>query len=172
MRRTRMMLLLAAALTALIAPSTASAAGPHHSDHAPSIRVLTSGLDGALGSTVGPDGAFYVAEGIAGRISRIDPRTGRRTTFVSGLADTRERRSAVRWTSRSCTARPTSSSRWSAPTSAGPAVDGIYRVDGPHHVHVVADIGAYSLAHPPVPAFFIPTGVQFALHALPRRVPR
>jgi hypothetical protein len=45
----------------------------------------------------------------------------------------------------------------------GTDVDGIYRVDGPRDVTVVADIGAWSLAHPPVPAFFVPTGVQYAL---------
>ena len=35
--------------------------------------------------TIGPDRALYVAEGVAGRISRIDPDTGHVTTFASGL---------------------------------------------------------------------------------------
>ena len=38
-----------------------------------------------MGSTVGPDGALYVTEGVAGRISRVDPQTGEKTTFASGL---------------------------------------------------------------------------------------
>jgi streptogramin lyase len=47
--------------------------------------VLTSGLDTPIGSTIGPDGALYVAEGPAGRISRVDPETGELTTFASCL---------------------------------------------------------------------------------------
>jgi DNA-binding beta-propeller fold protein YncE len=50
-----------------------------------STSVLASGLEGLLGSTVGPDGALYVAQGTTGSISRIDPKTGVVTTFVSGL---------------------------------------------------------------------------------------
>jgi hypothetical protein len=42
-------------------------------------------LEGAMGSTVGPDGALYVTEGAAGRLSRVDPQTGEITTFASGL---------------------------------------------------------------------------------------
>src|SRR4051794_16954211 len=47
--------------------------------------VLASGLDGLFGSTVGPDGNLYVTEQIAGRVSRINPTTGQRTTFATGL---------------------------------------------------------------------------------------
>jgi hypothetical protein len=44
-------------------------------------------------------------------------------------------------------------------------VDGIYRVDGPDSFTVVADIGAFNLAHPPTIQFpyFIATGLQYAL---------
>jgi streptogramin lyase len=53
---------------------------------APSGAVLlASGLQAPIGSTIGPDGAVYVAEGPAGRISRVDPQTGDITTFASGL---------------------------------------------------------------------------------------
>ena len=45
----------------------------------------------------------------------------------------------------------------------GSDVVGIYRVDGPNTFTVIADIGAFSLSHPPEPAFFIPTGVQYAM---------
>src|SRR3954462_12193676 len=51
----------------------------------PGATLLVSGLEGASGSTVGPDGALYVTEGAAGRIARIDPTTGAKTTFASGL---------------------------------------------------------------------------------------
>ena len=40
---------------------------------------------------------------------------------------------------------------------------GIYRVDGPNSFTVIADIGAFSIANPPSTAFFVPTGVQYAL---------
>jgi hypothetical protein len=45
----------------------------------------------------------------------------------------------------------------------GSDVVGIYRVDGPTSFTVIADIGAFSLAHPPIPRFFVPTGVQYAM---------
>jgi len=49
------------------------------------------------------------------------------------------------------------------PDVGGSDIVGIYRVDGPHTFTVIADIGAFALSHPPKPAFFIPTGVQYAL---------
>jgi hypothetical protein len=45
----------------------------------------------------------------------------------------------------------------------GSDIVGIYRMDGPDSYTVIADIGAFSLANPPTTAFFIPTGVQYAL---------
>ena len=49
------------------------------------------------------------------------------------------------------------------PDLGGNDTVGIYRVDGPHTSTVVADIGAFPLANPPGPPFFVPTGVQYAL---------
>jgi sugar lactone lactonase YvrE len=125
-------------------------------------RVLTTGLDGALGTTIGPDGALYAVEGLAGRVTRIDPRTGRTTTFVSGLP---KRISAVggamdiAFLGRTPYVLVTIVS----PDVGGTHVDGIYRIDGPHSFTVIADIGAWSIAHPPKYPFFIDSGVQFAL---------
>src|SRR3989442_12630912 len=51
----------------------------------PNATLLVTGLEGAIGSTIGPDGALYVTEGAAGRITRVDPQTGEITTFASGL---------------------------------------------------------------------------------------
>src|SRR5881398_358646 len=79
---TGIVLLLAAALVAIIMPSAASAQSPCEG---PTATLLVTGLEGATGSTVGPDGALYVTEGAAGRISRVDPQTGEKTTFASGL---------------------------------------------------------------------------------------
>jgi hypothetical protein len=36
----------------------------------PSITLLAEGLEGASGSTIGPEGALYVTEGAAGRNSQ------------------------------------------------------------------------------------------------------
>ena len=48
----------------------------------PGAVLLVKGLEGGSGSTVGPDGALYVPETIAGRIARVDPKTGAVTTFA------------------------------------------------------------------------------------------
>ena len=50
-----------------------------------SFYTSLSGLQGAQGSTIGPDGALYVTEGAIGRVSRIDRHSGEVTTFASGL---------------------------------------------------------------------------------------
>src|SRR4051812_50055202 len=80
--RRSLVLLLAAALIGMVAAVPASAAPPCGGSNP---TLLVTGLDGASGSTVGPDGALYVTEGAAGRISRVDPETGNITTFASGL---------------------------------------------------------------------------------------
>ena len=130
----------------------------------PTSSLLASGLVGAAGSTIGPGGALFVAEGIAGRISRVDPRTGAVTTFASGLP----------------TRRPgfdfggpvdiafVGSTAYVLVTLVGPDVGGndivgIYRVDGPHQFTVIADIGAFSEQNPPDTDFFVPSGAQYAL---------
>jgi hypothetical protein len=162
-RRPALAVLLAATLTAIPVPvATSAAASP--TAPAPRTHLLVSGLQGAMGSTVGPDGALYVAESGAGRISRIEPRTGRRTTYASGLPkrilDTGGAMDVAFLHHRAYVLVTLVS-----PDVGGSQVDGVYRVDGPRHSTAVADIGAWSLAHPPVPAFFVPTGVQYALQS-------
>ena len=97
----RKLVVLTAAVIAMITPFAGSAAPP--SGALTPAEVLT-GLEGGSGSTVGPGGALYVPETNAGRISRVDPKTGDITTFASGLP-----KSIVglggRWTSPS-SARP------------------------------------------------------------------
>src|SRR4029453_13434535 len=75
-------LMLTAAVIAMITPSVTSAQRPCPG---PTATQLVTGLEGAMGSTIGPDGALYVPEGAAGRVSRVDPRTGEKTTFASSL---------------------------------------------------------------------------------------
>jgi len=51
------------------------------------------------------------------------------------------------------------------PDLGGTAVSGIYRVDGEHSCTPIADIGAFSLAHPPDADIFVLSGVQYALES-------
>lgn len=130
---------------------------------APSAQVLlTSGLQGGSGSTVGPDGALYVTERAAGRISRIDPWTGDVTTYADGLPPAGFELGGamdVAFLDGVAYALVTLVS----PDVGGNDIDGIYRMDGPHAFSVIADIGAFALANPPNTDFIVPTGLQYAM---------
>src|SRR6266542_705207 len=124
--------------------------------------LLVTGLEGATGSTIGPGGALYVTEGAAGRISRVDPKTGDITTFASGLPK------AIIGIGGAIDVAFIGKTAYVLVTLVGPDVGGsdvvgIYRVDGPDSFTVVADIGAFSVDNPPDTPFFVPTGVQYAL---------
>jgi hypothetical protein len=155
---TRMLLLLAA----VIAPITPAAGSDPSHDKAPTATRLVSGLEGGSGSTIGPDGAIYVTEGVAGRVSRVNPRSGRVTTFASGLPQ-REVNvgGAMDIAFIGKTAYVLVALVGLVPGST--AVAGIYRVDGPNHFTVIANIGAFALANPPETDFFVPIGVQYAM---------
>jgi hypothetical protein len=151
------------ALVAMIAPFAESAPPPSVS---PTAALLVTGLQGATGSTVGPDGALYVTEGAAGRISRVDPQTGELTTFASGLPKAIPAVGIggaidVSFIDRTAYVLVTLVD----PDVGGSDVDGIYRVDGPDSFTIVADIGDFNINNPPtIPfPFFVPTGVQYAL---------
>src|SRR6266853_981750 len=136
----------------------------------PNATLLAMGLEGAIGSTIGPDGALYVAEGAAGRISRVDPQTGEKTTFASGLPK------AILSIGGSSIGGAIDAAfidniayvlgtLGSDPLFPSSDVDGIYRVDGPGSFTVVADIGQFNLDNPPTIPFQVDvkTGLQFAL---------
>ena len=123
---------------------------------------LVTGLAGGSGSTVGPDGALYVTEGLAGRVSRVDPQTGSVTTYASGLPP------SIIGIGGAMDVVFKGGTAYVLVTLVGPDVrgsdvDGIYRVDDPTHFTVIADIGAFALAHPPATDFFIPSGLQYAI---------
>ena len=132
---------------------------------APSASLLASGLEGATGSTIGPDGALYVTEGTVGRLTRVDPRTGEMTTLATGLPPALFPGLGgaidVAFIDQTAYALVTLvGSDW-----GGDSVVGIYRMDGPDSFTVIADIGAWAIANPPDPTIPIdtPTGVQFSL---------
>jgi hypothetical protein len=147
-----------AALTVLSLGTTAAVAQPG----GPIVTRLVSGLQGTIGSTVGPDGALYVPEGALGRITRVDPATGARTTFASGLPK------AIVGIGGAIDVAFLDQTAYVLVTLVGfdvggSSVDGIYRVDGPDSFTVIADIGAFAAAHPPNTPFDLPTGLQFAM---------
>jgi hypothetical protein len=166
MNRIGRFLIGSAMLMALIAMNTPSAeSAPRHSV-SPTAALLVAGLQGATGSTVGPDGALYVTEGAVGRISRVDPQTGELTTFASGLPKAIPAVGIggaidVAFIDRTAYVLVTLVD----PDVGGNDVDGIYRVDGPDSFTIVADIGDFNINNPPtIPfSYFIPTGVQYAL---------
>lgn len=124
---------------------------------------FVTGLEGASGSTVGPDGAIYVTEGAVGRISRVDPRTGAVTTYAQGLP------AALPFIGigGAIDVAFLHGTAYALVTLIGfpfsGNLDGIYRVDGPTSFTVVADLGGYSAANPPATPFDLPNGVQYAL---------
>lgn len=130
---------------------------------------LVTGLQRGRGSAVGPDGALYVTEAAAGRISRVDPDNGTVTTFASGLPLSPNPAGGlvdVVFVDGTAYALVTLvGPNFFAPKVGDPTSVGIYRVDGPHHFTLIADIGAFSAAHLPPPNFFfvVQTGVQFEL---------
>ena len=148
---------LAIVLLVLAMPALAGAAGQ---DHQPTeARLLTAGLSGTIGSTIGPDGAVYVPEGTLGRITRIDRRSGEATTFASGLPPA-PFGGAIDVAFVDTTA-------YVLVTLVAPDhVVGIYRMDGPDTFSVVADLGAFSAAHPPPYPIDVPTGLQYALQVV------
>jgi hypothetical protein len=158
---TRRVLPLSAAivLIAVLAVPAVSAAPPSTS---PTVSRLADGLAGGSGSTVGPGGDLFVTEPLAGRISRVDPDTGDRTTFATGLPP------GIIGIGGAMDVAFLGGTAYVLVTLVGPDVGGsdvvgLYRIDGPDTSTVVADIGAFSLANPPDTSFFVPTGVQYAL---------
>jgi len=132
-----------------------------------SPEMLVSGLQGASGSTIGPGGALYVTEGAAGRISRIDPRNGDVTTFASGFPPSLIGIGGVNDVSfLGGTAYALVTLVDDPNLFPTGDVNGIYRVDGPDSYTIIADIGAYNLAHPPSGFdFFLSTGVLYSIQA-------
>ncbi len=139
--------------------------------HHPIAHELTTfaaaGCTGGCGSgsAVGPDGALYVTVGPSGRVLRIDRHTGATTTFASGLpkqiasVGTGGAMDVIFLHHRAYVLVTLVGSFFGNPED----IDGVYRVKHDGTTTPIADIGAWSIAHPPKPAFFIPSGVQYAL---------
>lgn len=138
-----------------------AASGPYQQAKA---VLLASGLEGASGSTIGPGGALYVAEGAAGRIARIDPQSGDVTTFASGLPP------AIMPIGGAVDVAFIGETAYVLVSMVGSDLDpesshvvGIYRIDGPNSFTVIADIGQISIDNPSESEVIIPSGVYYAL---------
>jgi hypothetical protein len=129
---------------------------------------LVKDLGGSsMGSTIGPGGDLFVPEDVTGRIVRIDPKTGDKATFASGLPQMISEvgiggvtdvafMGGQAYALVSLVDDPNL-----FPTGK---VNGIYRIDGPDSFTVIADIGAFNLAHPPTGFdFFVSTGVLYSI---------
>lgn len=169
--RVRLLGMVAAALVAVAPVQEVAAHGPSRGE-APRVSTLvrfsspgcTFGC--GSGSTVGPDGALYVADGNGGRVLRVDPRTGAVSVYASGLPPTLDYVGIggamdVLFLGKAAYALVSVN----GPDVGGPSPTGIYRVQPGGTPTLVADLGQWSIDHPPVPAFFIPSGVQYAMEA-------
>ncbi|HKH91453.1 MAG TPA: ScyD/ScyE family protein [Gemmatimonadaceae bacterium] len=129
-------------------------------------QLLMTGLEETQGSAVGPGGDLFVTATLTGSIWRIDPKTGARTLFATGLParnpDPFFLGAGV------VDVAFIGSTAYALVTGVGEDLGesdivGIYRVDSPTSSTVIADIGAWSIENPPIPAFFVPTGFQYAI---------
>lgn len=150
--------------TIACASLTVSASQPGSPSSQSTAELLVTGLQGASGSTVGPDGALYVTEGAIGRVSRVDPKTGAVTTFASGLPP------AIAGIGGAIDIAFIGKTAYVLVTLIGSDVGGnpsdivgIYQVEGPRQFKVVADLGTFSRLHPPGTPFDVPSGLQYAL---------
>jgi hypothetical protein len=154
-------------LATVIAP-TASA----HDRRGPVVTRLASLETGGFitGSTIGPDGALYVPNGNAGSVMRIDRRSGRVTTYATGLPPAAFDNDIggpvdIAFVGRTAYVLVTlvSGEYIGEPFGDPNAKNGIYRIERDGSNTLVADIGSWSADNRPVSALDVDTGVQYAM---------
>jgi hypothetical protein len=132
---------------------------------APNATLLTSGLQGPIGIT-GRPGSRTVCRRRGGGQDLAGRSEHRRNNLIASRLPKRLAGfgfgGPVDVAFIGNTAYVLVSGRYSC--GVGDSIDGIYRVDGPNTFTVVADLGAWSFAHPPKTGAEIPTGVHYALH--------
>ena len=123
----------------------------------------------SIGSAIGPGGDLFVPNGVAGTIFRIDPKTGSRTTYASGLP---QLLAPVGIGGVTDVAFIGSTAYALVTLVQDPVlfptghVNGIYRIDGPGSFTIIADLGAYNVANPPTGfSFFVSTGVLYSIQS-------
>jgi hypothetical protein len=174
MRRIGLFIAVAGLAAALVAPTVSA----HDRGDPVVTRLAEFGSDDFVtGSTIGPGGALYVTDGAAGAVLRIDRRSGQVTPYADGLPPKAfqgvdiggpvdvafaGRRAYVLVTLVSGTifSEPPEPD---VPFGDPAAVNGLYRIERDGSNTLVADLGQWSIDNPPEPAFFVDTGVHFAL---------
>lgn len=129
---------------------------------------LVTGLGSSTGSATGPGGDLFVPDSKAGTIVRINPKTGAYSTFADGLPQLDPTIDPnvggitdVAFIGGTAYALVTLVDDPLFPTGK---VNGIYRIDGSNNFKIIADIGAYNIAHPPTGIDFeVATGVLYAI---------
>jgi hypothetical protein len=160
--RHRVLIGFAATLLAITTP-TAASAGRSCDD--PAEPELLSVLEGGMGfgSALGPDGALYVTEPGAARVSRVDPDTGVITTVADGLPGQVLPGLGGALDLAFIHGKLYVLVTFVGVDVGGTATVGIYRMDGPHRFTVIADIGTFNINHPPDTDFDAPQGVQTSM---------
>jgi hypothetical protein len=168
MRRIRLAIVVTALAFAVLAPAVSA-----HGRGGPVVTPLAEfgSDDFVAGSTIGPDRALYVTDGVAGSVLRIDRHSGQVSTYADGLPPKAfpgvdvggpidvafaGRRAYVIVTL-------VSGMLGDVPFGDPEAKNGLYRIERDGSNTLVADLGQWSVDNPPAPAFFVDTGVQFAL---------
>ena len=80
----RRLLVAGVALVAMIVPLAANAKPPAGAAGNPELLATLAGGAGS-GSAIGPGGALYVPQPATGEIWRVDPKSGTKTLYASGL---------------------------------------------------------------------------------------
>lgn len=132
------------------------------------VSQLTSGLAGASGSTIGPDGQLYATEGAIGEVTRVDRNTGEQYMFAKNLPSAIPDFGFggpvdVAFIDDSAYVLVSLTDPFAIGPVAGFQPQGIYRIDGPDSSTLIADLGAWSAANLPANDFFFPAGVPFAM---------
>ncbi len=161
--RSTIVIVITAAL-AVFPSATSAHPSAHPSTPHATPMLLASGLAGGSGSTVGPGGDLFVAEPLSGEVSRVDRHSGHASTYASGLPESIPEVGAggvMDLVFRH--GRLFALVTLVGSDVGGDDVVGLYRLKDNGQWTVVADIGAFSIANPPEPDFFVPTGVQYAI---------
>jgi hypothetical protein len=160
----RLVIVLALSSMLILGSSGVAAAKSPHGES--TATLLVTGLEELQGSAVGPGGALFVTAPLTGSIWRVDPKTGAVTLFASGLP---ARIPGLFFIGSGVVdVAFLGGTAYALVTGVGPDLEGddivgIYRVDGPNSFTVIADLGAWSIDHPPATDFFVPTGFQYAI---------
>ncbi len=153
---------------------TAPTVNAHDQRHPVVTHLAEFGSDDFVtGSTIGPDGALYVTDGNAGEVLRINRRNGQESTYATGLPPKAFQGQDIGGPVDVAFLGPrayvlvtlVSGLIFDEPFDNGNpnAKNGLYRIERDGSATLIADLGQWSADHPPEPAFFVDTGVHFAM---------